>query len=182
MLHAGFTIWGRRQVQYARGCDGVQPDATESSSRAADVAWEAPVSQAPGDFYVGNLCAPLHRVVHGEPVEAEPLFHGAGGNGFLITAMLRTDVFRANRARIKSHKARIIVDDGGGVDVGVEVVIVVAVVVIIVAAAAYVAASAPPKATPTDVYDAVNEVVAEWLAAEPIRLPTFEECLAAYRA
>ena len=74
LLHAGFAIGGRRQVQYARVSDGVQPDATVSSPRQAtvssprratvssprpaNVAWEAPVPQAPGDFYVGNVCAP----------------------------------------------------------------------------------------------------------------------------
>ena len=120
-MHAGFTIGGRRQVQYARVCDGVQPDATVSSPRQAtvpsprratvssprpaNVAWEAPVPQAPGDFYVGNLRAPWHRVVHGERVEAEPLFDDACGSGVLVTVMLRADVFRANRARIMSHKA-----------------------------------------------------------------------------
>ena len=124
LLHAGFTIWGRRQVQYALGCDGVQPDATVSPSRAADVAWEAPVPQAPGDLYVGNLCAPWHRVVHGEPVEAEPLFPDASGNGFLITAMLRSDVFRANRARVRSHEAHsMILDDCGGIVAGIAVII-----------------------------------------------------------
>ena len=172
MLHAGFTVWGKRQVQYSCGCDGVRPDA----------AWDPPVLQAPGDFYVGKLCAAWHRVVHGEPAEAEPLFHDGSGSGVLITVMLRTDVFRKNRARVMSHKARILVDDGGGVAAGAAVVIVVVVIAAAAVDAADVAASGPPEATPTDVYDAVNKVVAEWLVAGgvPIRVPTFEECLAAY--
>ena len=169
LLHAGFTVWGKRQVQYSCGCDGVRPDA----------AWDPPVLQAPGDFYVGNVCAAWHRVVHGEPAEAEPLFHDGSGSGVLITVMLRTDVFRANRARLMRHKARIIVDDGADV---AAVVIVVVVIAAAAVDAADVAASGPPEATPTHVYGAVNNVVAEWLVAGgvPIRLPSFEECLAAY--
>ena len=53
--------------------------------------------QRPGSFYVGNLCALNHIVVHGE--------HAAGRYGegppseqVQIAVMLRSDVFRAARA------------------------------------------------------------------------------------
>ena len=54
--------------------------------------------QRPGSFYVGNLCALSHNVVHGE--------HAAGSYGegppseqVQIAVMLRSDVIRVARAR-----------------------------------------------------------------------------------
>ncbi len=54
--------------------------------------------QRPGSFYVGNLCALEHKEVYGE--------HAAGSYGEgppseqgQIAVMLRSDVFRAARAR-----------------------------------------------------------------------------------
>ena len=82
LLHAGVTLFGSRTLQVkledAPGCISLP--------------------QRPGSFYVGNLCALEHNVAHGE--------HAAGSYGegppseqVQITVMLRTDVFRAARAR-----------------------------------------------------------------------------------
>ena len=81
LLHAGVTLFGSRTLQVKledKGCISLP--------------------QRPGSFYVGNLCALEHNVAHGE--------HAAGSYGegppseqVQITVMLRTDVFRAARAR-----------------------------------------------------------------------------------
>ena len=41
------------------------------------------------------------------------------------------------------------------------------------------ARSSGSRASPAEVYDAVNDFVAKNLATRPLRLPTFTECLAA---
>ncbi len=81
LLHAAVTVFGSRTLQ-------VKPEDVDVIS----------LPQRPGSFYVGNLCALSHNVVHGE--------HAAGSYGggppseqVQIAVMLRTDVFRAARAR-----------------------------------------------------------------------------------
>ena len=66
----------------------------------------------------------------------------------------------------------VVADDGG---------VAVLLLFLLLVAVAYLSPSALRQATPTDVFDAVNAVVAAWLAAEPIHLPTFEQCLAEHR-
>ena len=80
-LHAAVTVSGSRTLQ-------VKPEDAGCIS----------FPQRPGSFYVGNLCALSHIVVHGE--------HAAGSYGggppseqVHIAVMLRTDVFPAARAR-----------------------------------------------------------------------------------
>ena len=92
--------------------------------------------QEPGSFYIGNLCAPYHRVVHLPPRQAEPLHRSSDSDeGVHIAVMLRSAVFAEARARCSSSRA-----------------------------------------SPAEVYDAVNDIVAKNLATRPLRLPTFLEC------
>ena len=82
LLHAGLTVFGSRSVDIellGKGCISLR--------------------QQPGSFYVGNMCAMNHRVVHkdsdegayrGETDPVEPVH---------IAVMLRSDVFRSARAR-----------------------------------------------------------------------------------
>ena len=60
--------------------------------------WDRMV-QEPGDFYVGNLTAPLHRVEHFGRAEAEPLYHEQDGDagGCLSSQRIRCD-FVAERS------------------------------------------------------------------------------------
>ena len=58
--------------------------------------------QSAGSFYMGNMCAAWHRVRHLDRKEAGTLC-GAAGNVH-IAVMLRTDVFREERARSMSTK------------------------------------------------------------------------------
>ena len=100
--------------------------------------WEK-FPQQPGSFYIGNLCAPWHRVMHLPPEQAEPLHRSVGSKeGVHITVMIRSAVFAEARAR-----------------------------------------SSGTRASPAEVYDEVNDIVAKNLAAAPLRLPTFQECVAA---
>ena len=93
--------------------------------------------QRPGCFYLGNLCAPWHRVVHLEKNDAQPLFRErAQDPGIHITIMLQTNGFGSARAR-----------------------------------------NTASKPNPTDVYDVVNNLVAQRLARRPLRMPTFLECV-----
>ena len=82
LLHAGLAIFGSRQLQVRlsgkEGCISLK--------------------QRPGSFYVGNLCALEHKVVHGATAP------GSWGSGppesqVQITVMLRSDLFREIRAR-----------------------------------------------------------------------------------
>ena len=78
------TIFGRRRLEI----------------QTNDDSWLEPISQNPGDFYIGNMCAAWHRVGHFKNTEAEPLFREkAADPGIHITVMVRTDVFGAARAR-----------------------------------------------------------------------------------
>ena len=78
LLHGGLTIFGGREVR-VEGDDGC-----------------ISLFQKPGSFYVGNLCALNHNVYHGARSEG---CCGAGAEQVQICVMLRTDVFRAARAR-----------------------------------------------------------------------------------
>ena len=81
LLHAAVTLFGSRTLLVEledAGCISLP--------------------QRPGSFYIGNLCALNHNVEHGE--------HAAGSYGqgppsqqVQIAVMLRSDVFRAARAR-----------------------------------------------------------------------------------
>ena len=100
--------------------------------------WMGP-PQKPGSFYIGNLCAPWHRVVHLPPEQAEPLHRSSESEeGVHIAAMLRSAVFSEARARCKLSKA-----------------------------------------SPAEVHDVVNDIVARKLATKTLRLPSFQECSAA---
>ena len=61
-----------------------------------DTDWHGLEMEA-GSFYVGNLSSVLHRVVHCEESVAEGICTREGV--WLIAVMLRSDVFRHNRAR-----------------------------------------------------------------------------------
>ena len=63
--------------------------------------WDA-LPQSAGSFYMGNMCAARHRVRHLDRKEAGTLC-GAAGNVH-IAVMLRTDVFREERASSMSTK------------------------------------------------------------------------------
>ena len=83
LLHAGLTMFGSRQLH-------VRLKGEEGSIS---------LEQRPGSFYVGNLCALEHQVVHGATAP------GSWGSGppesqVQITVMLRSDLFRESRARI----------------------------------------------------------------------------------
>ena len=128
LLHAGLTVWGRRglEVRLAKPAQGAPEE------------WKK-FPQQPGSFYIGNLCAPWHQVVHLPPEQAEPLHRsGDSEESVHIAVMLRSAVFAEARARCGSSRA-----------------------------------------SPAEVYDAVNDIVAKNLATRPLRLPTFPECCAA---
>ena len=73
--------------------------------RGAPEEWEK-FPQQPGSFYIGNLCAPLHQVVHLPPREAEPLHRSSDSDeGVHIAVMLRSAVFAEARARCSSSRA-----------------------------------------------------------------------------
>ena len=76
LLHAGLTIFGSRQMQ------------VRFPGRPGCISLE----QRPGSFYVGNLCALEHNVVHGETAP------GSWGD-VQIMVMFRSDVFREVRGR-----------------------------------------------------------------------------------
>ena len=81
----------------------------------------------PGDFYLGNVVAPRHQVVHLAPKAAEPLFRRepTAARGYHVAVMIRCDAFRANMSR------------GQGIP------------------------------SPTEAYDVLNKVTADFLADGP---------------
>ena len=81
LLHVGCTIFGTRELQ-------VEVSGREDSFK---------LTQSPGSFYIGNMCALRHNVVHGAHA---PGSCGAGlpSEQFQIAVMLRSDVFRECRA------------------------------------------------------------------------------------
>ncbi len=87
-MHAGLTIFGTRHVE------------VKVAESAADK-WTV-LPQSAGSFYMGNMCAAWHRVRHFERTRAQMLCAAAGD--VQIAVMLRTDVFRDNRARATSQK------------------------------------------------------------------------------
>ena len=89
MLHAGLTVWGKRNL-------GVRL-AKPAEEALEEWQW---LRQQPGAFYIGNLCAPWHQVGHFAPAQAEPLFRrGNGGTGVHVTVKLCSDVLAEARAR-----------------------------------------------------------------------------------
>ena len=90
LLHGGLTIFGARHLE-----------CKVAASAAGEEAWTV-LPQRPGSFYLGNLCAPWHRVRHLE--QAGPLCAAAGD--FHVVVMLRTDVFRAERSRATNVKPK----------------------------------------------------------------------------
>ena len=110
LLHGGLTIFGRRGLEMqtaAVAAAPAVPSAAVAGSPAPAVKsgeWQSTLWQAPGDFYVGNLCAVWHRVRHQDAAKSEPLFRVAGSAadgplGVHITVMMRSDVFAHSRAR-----------------------------------------------------------------------------------
>ena len=93
MLHAGLTVWGKRNL-------GVRL-AKPAEEDPGEWQW---LPQQPGAFYIGNLCAPWHQVGHFAPAQAEPLFR-RGGTGMRVAVMIRSDVFAEARARCSSSLA-----------------------------------------------------------------------------
>ena len=85
-MHAGLAIFGARHVEVAESA----ADKWNALPRNAD------------SFYMGNMCAARHRVRHLDHIEAGTLC-GAAGNVH-IAVMLRTDVFREERARSMKSK------------------------------------------------------------------------------
>ena len=90
LLHGGLTIFGTRHLE-----------CKVAASAAGEEAWMV-LPQRPGSFYVGNMCAPWHRVRHLE--QAGPLCVAAGD--VHVVVLLRTDVFRAERSRAMKVKPR----------------------------------------------------------------------------
>ena len=90
LLHGGLTIFGSRHLE-----------CRVAASAASEEDWEV-LPQRPGSFYVGNLCAPWHRVRHFE----QPGPFGAAAGDVHVAVMLRTDVFRVARARAMKAKPR----------------------------------------------------------------------------
>ena len=94
LLHAGLTVWGRRGVEIR-----LQPEAE----------WQR-LEQKPGSFYVGNLCAAWHKVVHLPRKDAGPLWrekHKRRGTDkrVHIAVMLRSNVFAGCRSRTTKGRA-----------------------------------------------------------------------------
>jgi hypothetical protein len=94
LRHAGLTVWGNRGVEIR-----LQPEAE----------WQR-LEQKPGSFYVGNLCAAWHKVVHLPRKDAGPLWrekHKRRGKVRLvhIAVMLRSNVFAGCRSRTTQGRA-----------------------------------------------------------------------------
>ena len=91
------TIFGSRHLQ-----------CRVSTSAASEKAWEV-FPQRPGSFYIGNLCAPWHRVRHfqeqaGDVEMFRPLCGAA--THVHVVVMLRTDVFRALQSRATKSRPK----------------------------------------------------------------------------
>ena len=118
LLHAGLTIFGNRNVEVnvpesAAEAESAAVGASAAVAESAAVAQSAVVAesaanqwkvlpQSAGSFYMANMCAAWHRVHHFDRKEAGTLC-GAAGNVHIVV-MLRTDVFREERARSTSTK------------------------------------------------------------------------------
>ena len=81
LLHAGLTIFGSRTLQV---------DVLEKGRIG--------LHQRPGSFYIGNLCAVAHNVAH-SATSTGNCGPGPSSEQVQIAIMLRTNVFRAARAR-----------------------------------------------------------------------------------
>jgi len=88
----GLTVFGRRCVNFF-----------------IDDAWETdPYEQKPGDFYIGTLASPFHRVEHSASRDThDDLFWDGpdAEHGLKIVIIFRSDLFAANRGRNKKSKA-----------------------------------------------------------------------------
>ena len=96
-MHAGLTIFGTRHVEVKVAESAAQ--VADSAAHVADSAagkWSV-LPRSADSFYMGSMCAAWHRVRHLDRKEAGTVC-GAAGNVH-IAVMLRTDVFREERAR-----------------------------------------------------------------------------------
>ena len=85
LLHVALNIFGSRKLQVKLR------DAIDGADRIIEL------PQRPGSFYIGNLCALEHNVVHG--AESAGCYKPVEQPEWQIAVMLRTDVFRATRSR-----------------------------------------------------------------------------------
>ena len=83
LLHAALTLFGTRRVDVKCGDSCIS------------------LHQKPGSFYMGNLCALSHNVVHDEHPTGTYVFGDEhyGNRRLQIAVMLRSDVFRAALTR-----------------------------------------------------------------------------------
>ena len=96
LLHAAVTLFGCRTLKVKLGAASA-PTSAESST-PPEGAHISSLQQRPGSFYMGNLCALSHNVVHQDDKEGG-LSDGEGGQQVQIAVMLRSDYFRLARAR-----------------------------------------------------------------------------------
>ena len=112
LLHAGLTIFGTRHLELKVAesaadkvaesvADKVAETAADKVAESAADKWKV-LPQSAGSFYIGNMCTAWHRVHHLDPEEAGVLCEAAGN--VHIAIMLRTDVFREERARSMSTR------------------------------------------------------------------------------
>ncbi len=83
LIHGAVTIFGSRAVE-------VRTEGRDDCNS---------LEQRPGSFYIGNLTALEHRVVHREQSEGS-FGEGPPSEQIEIAVMLRSDVFREARARV----------------------------------------------------------------------------------
>ena len=96
-LHAGLTVWGRRSLAWKLLDGRTLPG---QASLPAEALQGLRTEHAPGNFYLGNVVAPRHQVVHVAPEAAEPLFRRSPtAKGYHVTCMIRCDAFRGNQSR-----------------------------------------------------------------------------------
>ena len=81
LLHAALTLFGARRVDVKCGDSCIS------------------LHQKPGSFYMGNLCALSHNVVHDEHPTGTYGDEIYGSRRVQIAVMLRSDVFRAALTR-----------------------------------------------------------------------------------
>ena len=63
------------------------------------------LEQKPGSFYVGNLCAAWHKVVHWPPAGAGPLWAEEDSERVHIAVMLRSNALPGSRSRTVKGQA-----------------------------------------------------------------------------
>ena len=87
LLHLGFTLWGEREL----------------TARLADNS-EVQLPQRPGWVYLSNLTSFEHQVSHPPRTQASQLLNIPGHGECGVSVMMRTSLFRSNRARTSRHK------------------------------------------------------------------------------